>query len=227
MSRKAKIIPEVKIKEVEDYLDGKTSVLDISRKLFVDKSTVRSWIRNYRAEGSGGLMNKSYNKSYSKEFKIQAVNDYLDGKGSLKAISQKYRIKSHETLRRWIMKYNGHDIIKSSSTGRTTIMTKGRKTSFEERIAIVEYCTKHNHDYNSTAKEFQISYQQARNYTIKYETKGIDGLMDRRGRSKPEDEMNEVEKLRAQNKLLKAQKERAEMELSFLKKLEEIERRRG
>ena len=33
--------------------------------------------------------------------------------------------------------------------------------------------------------------------------------------------------LRAEVKILKAEKERAEMEASFLKKLEEIERRRG
>ena len=41
------------------------------------------------------------------------------------------------------------------------------------------------------------------------------------------DEMSELEKLRAEVKILKAEKERAEMEASFLKKLEEIERRRG
>lgn len=37
----------------------------------------------------------------------------------------------------------------------------------------------------------------------------------------------ELERLRAENKILKAEKERAEMEVSFLKKLKEIERRRG
>ena len=41
------------------------------------------------------------------------------------------------------------------------------------------------------------------------------------------DEMSELEKLRAEVKILKAEKARAEMEASFLKKLEEIERRRG
>lgn len=44
---------------------------------------------------------------------------------------------------------------------------------------------------------------------------------------KSPDEMNELEKLRAEVKILKAEKERAEMEASFLKKLDEIERRRG
>lgn len=39
--------------------------------------------------------------------------------------------------------------------------------------------------------------------------------------------MNELEKLRAEVKILRAEKERAKMEISFLKKLEEIERRRS
>ena len=42
-------------------------------------------------------------------------------------------------------------------------MTKGRKTSFEERIEIVEYCIAHDHNYTATAEKYEISYQQARN----------------------------------------------------------------
>ena len=44
---------------------------------------------------------------------------------------------------------------------------------------------------------------------------------------KSENMMSELERLRAEVKLLKAEKKRAEMEASFLKKLDEIERRRG
>ena len=106
-------------------------------------------------------------------------------------------------------------------------MTKGRKTTFEERVQIVQYCISHDHNYAETAEKYQISYQQARSYTIKYETNGIEGLRDKRGRRKPEAEMTELEKLRAENKILRAEKEHAEMEISFLKKLEEIERRWG
>lgn len=106
-------------------------------------------------------------------------------------------------------------------------MTKGRKTTFEERIEIVQYCIAHNHNYAETAEKYQVSYQQARSYTVKYEAGGIDALKDNRGKRKNPDELSELERLRAEVKLLKAQKERAEMEVSFLKKLEEIERRRG
>ena len=62
---------------------------------------------------------------------------------------------------------------------------------------------------------------------MKYEAGGVDALKDNRGKRKQLDEMSELERLRAENRILKAEKERAEMEISFLKKLEEIERRRG
>lgn len=55
----------------------------------------------------------------------------------------------------------------------------------------------------------------------------MEALKDNRGKRKSLDEMSELEKLRAEVKILKAEKECAEMEVSFLKKLEEVERRRG
>ena len=106
-------------------------------------------------------------------------------------------------------------------------MTKGRKTTFDERVEIVQYCIAHDHNYAKTSEQFEISYQQARNYTIKYEKQGVEALRDRRGKRKPEAEMSELEKLRAENRILRAEKEYAQMEADFLKKLAEIERRRG
>ena len=78
-----------------------------------------------------------------------------------------------------------------------------------------------------TAAKFGVSYQQARSYTVKYEAGGVDALNDRRGRAKSIEEMSELEKLQAENRILRAEKRQAEMEVSFLKKLDAIERRRG
>ncbi len=54
----------------------------------------------------------------------------------------------------------------------------------------------------------------------------MEGLLDKMGRTKAENEMSEIEKLRAENKLLKSEKRNVELENLFLKKLDEIERRR-
>ena len=145
------------------------------------------------------------------------------GPEALRDICARHKISDAQILRRWIMKYNSHD----KETGGRAIMTKGRKTTFEERVEIVQYCIKHSHNYSETAKKFHISYQQARSYTIRYEENGVDGLQDKRGKRKSPEEMTEVEKLRAEVRLLRAEKRRAEIEISFLKKLEEIERRGG
>jgi transposase-like protein len=105
-------------------------------------------------------------------------------------------------------------------------MTSGRKTTYDERIEIVKYCIEHQNNYAETAEKYQVSYQQVYKWLTKYENSGVAALQDRRGRRKHETEMSEIEKLRAQNKLLEAQNRRQQMEIDFLKKLEEIERRR-
>lgn len=223
---KKKIEPEVKVAAVQEYLDGKSSQEAIADRLGICPASFQMWIKNYRSMGTDAFT-RSRNKHYSKELKEQAVIDYLSGVGSLQDICEKYKISSTSQLRKWIKRYNGHEELKASGTGGTIIMTKGRKTTFDERVEIVQYCIAHDHNYAETAERYKVSYQQARSYTVKYEEGGVEALRDRRGRSKPQEEMSELEKLRAENKILRAEKERAEMEASFLKKLDAIERRWG
>lgn len=226
MSRKVKYSIEEKLNAVQKYLDGKESMYSIANRFGIDVSAVRLWVNKYRAMGVDAF-STNQNKHYTKEEKEQAVAAYLHGEGSLMSICKKFKIHSTAQLRNWIKKYNGHEELKASGTGGTVIMTKGRKTTFDERVEIVKYCIAHNHNYTGTSEQFGVSYQQARNYTIKYEKLGVAGLYDRRGKRKPEEEMTELEKLRAENRILRVEKEQAEMEMNFLKKLAEIERRRG
>ena len=70
------------------------------------------------------------NKAYSAELKLQAVQDYLAGKGSQREICRKYEISGHRRLQEWIICYNGHKDFKEHSGARGEIyMTKGRKTT--------------------------------------------------------------------------------------------------
>lgn len=226
MSRNLKYSAEEKINAVKEYLDGKESMSSIAKRLEITHQSLKQWVINYETMGIDAFSTYQ-NKHYSKTEKEQAIVEYLAGEGSLMDICKKYKILSTRQLRNWIRKYNGHEEQKASRTGGTDIMTKGRKTTFEERVEIASYCISHDHNYEQTAERFQVSYQQARNYTVKYEKNGIDALQDNRGKRKPKDSLTELERLRADLKLEKAKREKAEMEASFLKKLDEIERRRG
>lgn len=169
-------------------------------------------------------MSRRRNKHYSKELKLQAVQDYLTGKGSQREICRRYKIPAKRTLECWIMWYNGHKESKERRGAGTGIyMTKGRKTTQSERAEIVAFCIEHGKDYPLTIQTYGVSYQQIYSWVRKYEEKGIDGLADGRGRTKTESEMDEIEKLRAQNKILQAQIKDKEIEIALLKKLRELE----
>jgi len=227
MSGNRKVRPEEKLRAVYEYLEGKGGQKAIAQKYGIGRTPFRQWIQKYQAFGESAFIKTGHNASYSAEFKQTVIEEYLSGKGSFKDLAVKYKIPSFATVRQWVLMYNGHKELKVSGTGGSSLMTEGRKTTFEERVEIASYCISHDHNYAETAEKFKVSYQQARNYTIKYESGGVTALQDNRGKRKSEDTLTEVEKLRAELKLQKAKLQRAEMELSFLKKLEEIERRRG
>ena len=168
-------------------------------------------------------MSRRRNKKYSKEMKETAVQAYLKGEGSTREIAKKYGISCHRVLQDWIKWYNGHKEIKERRVAGTEIyMTKGRKTTQEERAEIVAFCIEHGKDYPLTIQTYGVSYQQIYAWVRKYEEHGIDGLKDGRGRTKPLEEMSETERLRMENKILKAQLKDAEMENKLLKKLREL-----
>ena len=217
---------EDKLRMIQLVLEEKHSINSVAMNEGIALATLQGWIRNYQSIGVEAFYRIGWTKRSSEE-KQAAVADYLSGVGSLHDICKKYKISDTHTLRQWISLYNGHKELKASRTGGSSLMTKGRKTTFEERVEIASYCISHDHNYAETSEKFKVSYQQARNYTIKYETNGVTALQDNRGKRKPEDSLTEIEKLQAELKMEKAKRQHAEMELSFLKKLEEIERRRG
>ena len=214
------ILPEVQLRAVKDYILGNGSYLSHASELGVDKTVFIRWVNKYKAFGESAFIRTRHNQAYSVSFKKYVVVVYLNGEGSYRELAVTYNIPSENTIRQWGLKFNGHEKLKASGTGGNAIMTKGRKTTLDERVEIVQYCIAHNHNYAKTSEQFEISYQQARNYTIKYEKQGVEALRDRRGKRKPEVEMSELEKLRAENRILRAEKEHEQMEADFLKNLQ-------
>ena len=217
---------EERLDAVEKYLRHDCSMNELSKQLKVARTTVKRWIARYQSIGSEGLQDSCKNQPYSSTLKEAVVLEYLSGHNSQLELCGKYGMKSTRQLRNWIAKYNGHEKLKSSGIGGLSIMTHGRKTSYEERVEIVQYCIEQQNNYAETAQKYHVSYQQVYSWTTKFETQGIEALQDKRGKRKPLEKMSEFEKLKAENKLLEAKNKSQQMEIDFLKKLEEIERRR-
>ena len=164
------------------------------------------------------------NKRYSAELKIAVVEAYLSGKGSMAELAKEYGLSDESRVRDWLKSYNGHRKFKRHSAARGALyMTKGKKTTQQERSEIVAFCLEHSRDYLLTVEHYGVSYQQIYAWVRKYEEKGIDGLADGRGRTRPESEMTESEKLQTQVRMLEAQLRDKEMEIELLKKVKEWE----
>lgn len=227
MSQKPKIPPEEKINAVEAYLNGKMGFKEACRKYEIDSSVWRAWVRLYKTYGSEGLIPKTENRKYPNELKALIISEYLSGGISTLKLCEKYAITSHSIIQRWIKRYNGQKEFRNSSNGSEIYMTKGRRTTLEERIEIVSYCIENSIDYGKTIEKYQISYQQIYSWVRKYKEYGIDGLLDKRGKRKKYEEMTEIERLQSEVKILEAENKRKDMEIAILKKVQEVERRRG
>ena len=118
-------------------------------------------------------------------------------------------------------------------------MKKAKNTTLDERLKIVTDCLANDKNYGAMALKYDCSYQQVRNWVIRYEKMGQAGLEDRRGRRiaslpsrTPEEELRdkiaELERrnldLQMENDLLKkSQRTGKEGSLSLIHRLAEYE----
>ena len=217
MERKSKVPYELKILSVEKYIKGNKSASQLARTLGISVEQFRIWVLKYNVSGAEGLKTHSKNKYDSLEVKHSAVNDYISGKGSLYDICSKYNISSHSVLQGWILKYNNsHNKWKSHNTKENKIMTKCRKTTYNERVEIVAFCIENNDNYQLTSNKYKVSYQQVYTWVRKYKENGYESLRDNRGKRKNIDQMSETEKLNAQIRLLEAKNKQLEMEIKTI-----------
>ena len=227
MGRKSKFSKELKLSIVKRYFNGEGSTYSLADEIATNKGVVRRWVKKYNAFGESAFDDLKSNNAYTKPFKQMVVDAYLNGEGSLYELAIKYNIPSDSTIIKWIKDYNSHIELKDYIPGGEDIyMAKSRKVNKEERIEIVKYCLAHDLDYKTTAKVFETTYANVFNWVKKYKEKGEEGLGDKRGRHKTDEEVDETTLLKRQLKQKEHELEMALLEVRLLKKLDEIERRR-
>ena len=215
---------EYKLMIVHKYLSGEGSYKSLAKEHGISERTLRQWTQRYREHGETGFYRGSGNAHYSKEFKMQCVEAVLRGEGSVDDIVAKYNISDRKVLRCWIMQYNANMELKEYEPKREVYMAEAhRKTTLEERKEIVNYCISRDNDYKGTASKYDVSYNQVYSWVKKYREHGEAGLEDKRGHHKSDDEVDELERLRRENKRLKKQLEERDMLCELLKKVRELE----
>lgn len=229
MARKPKVSLNIKIKAVKEFLSGDYSKTYLGKKYNVDCKTISLWLSKYEKYGEAGLRTTSHNKSYPTELRLSAISTYQKGGKSLLEICTEFNINSTHTLHQWILKYNGHKELNIRRHRRENLMTKGRKTTYKERIEIVAFCISQNNNYEATIQKYNVSYQQIYSWVKKYESLGEKALDFHQGRKLTKDissaELSEEEKYKSKIKLLEAENKKLQMENDILKKFQEIERR--
>ena len=198
MPQKQKKPMKEKVKIAKRCLAGEVSISGAAAEAGVEWKAIKQWVMQYEAEGAAAFLPGRRNHAYSPELKLQAVQEYLSGKGSLSEISKKCG----------------------------SYMKQGRDTTQEDRIQIVKGCLASGKNYGGMALKYKVSYQQVRAWTLRFEEMGEAGLEDRRGkRKKDQSPRTELEKAQIEIEQLKHKLYLAEMERDLLKKLDEIERR--
>ena len=226
MSGREKIKAEDKIRIAKAYIQGKVGLSEAAKQIGVHHTVIEDWVRLYETEGVQAFLARTNNRRYDPILKEAAVKDYLSGKGSIRSICKKYKIRDTKQLRTWIRVYNGHKDFKKQTGGSR--MTKGRETTQAERIAVAKACIANGKNYGEVAIAYNVSYQQARSWTLKYIEGREAALEDRRGqRKKDQQPRTELEQAQIEIEQLKHKLKMLEIENHLLKKLEEIERRRG
>lgn len=224
MSRKKRFTPYEKEQACLDYINGNRSRSEICNFLHISTRTIQDWATIYKKHGILGLSKKTKNRSYSKEFKMELVKKYISGEASSVDLAHQYDISSG-LLRNWIRRYNANIELKDYNPKQEVYMAKARrKTTIDERKEIVNYCIEHNRNYKETAALYNVSYSQVYSWVKKYDSDGEEGLVDKRGHHKLDDEVDELERLRRENVRLKRQLEEKDMAVELLKKVKEFGR---
>jgi len=97
--RKSKVLYEVKVQVVEEYLTGVKNITQIAYELQTNYSTIQELVSKYKLFGSKELITENSNTSYYFEIKKQEITDFHNNQGSSREICIRYNISSHSILR--------------------------------------------------------------------------------------------------------------------------------
>lgn len=211
---------------IKMYLDDGRSYRELREEkgLLLSQTVFNTKVLRYQEYGLAGIQTRRKNNSYSKDFKNSIVKEYMERGTPASELARKFNIPTDRTVREWIIKYTKGEGLKTYSPKPEVYTMKSRKVTHDEKTKIVKAYLASNLSYKDVAEKYQVSYNNVYSWVQKYKEHGPAGLIDGRGRGKPDKIQTDEEKLRTEIEALKARNEYLETENAALKKLEEMER---
>lgn len=97
---------ELKMKVVNDYLTGRYSLADVSRKYNIpDHKTVLKWVNAYNHLGEAGLYRSRKRTHYPVQFKMNAVELYLNTEMSYADVAARLEMNNPALIAGWVGRY--------------------------------------------------------------------------------------------------------------------------
>ena len=163
MKREKQVIsPELRLEMAEQVASGKMNCAEAARAYGSHEVSVRYWTALYKEHGPAIFADIGVNNLYSPEFKMKAVQSYLNGEGSMFTIAAKLGLRRSEQLRRWVKMYNSGKEFKPVNSGGCR-MTTSRTTSQDERLRIVKDCLANGKNYVETANKSVAGFKNTLN----------------------------------------------------------------
>src|SRR5699024_5323372 len=207
------------LEQGESYRD----LRDMYGQLLSD-TIFRFKVLKYQKHGAAGIQKRRKNNHYSKQFKKYLVKEHIENGVPIRELARRYNIPAYETIRTWIIKYTKGEGMKTYSPKPEVYAMKSRNVTHDEKVKIVKDWLANELSYKETAEKYRIPYNNVYSWVQKYKEHGPTGLIDGRGRGKPDNIQTDEEKLHTEIEALKARNEYLETENAALKKLNEVER---
>lgn len=220
MKKNKRLSYEEKLLICQLYEKGEGTQRSLASQFGVHRSVIQILLFKYSKFGAEALRMQQTHQSYTETFKNEVVESYKNGDGGYYDLAIKYRIRNPSLIALWVLGYNN---IKTTHSGSGGIDIMSRKTTLDERVEIVEYLIQNEFDYQGTSMKFEVSYQQVYTWYKKYQVSGVDGLNDKRGRKKKDEELSELEQLRRENERLKKELYLSEAAKEVFKKKRDLE----
>lgn len=97
---------ELKRQVIQDYLDGLEDYKKLAQKYSLPtRSIILQWINVYERYGFEGLERKRKKRTYSREFKLNAIEYYLSKDISYREAANQLDIDAPALLTAWVLKY--------------------------------------------------------------------------------------------------------------------------